>query len=141
MTPWIVVLLAFIALASTSMAQTANAPIAIFGGTQRNARMIALSNMAGDMEDCDRQRTPYVGTIVKRQFDEDEVTIIGIVIREPNDTRAFINLDIEQLDRLPLSDRAHLSSFLGMRKRVKVWTYSCGAAGRVLYAYRIKALN
>jgi hypothetical protein len=98
--------------------------------------LIELSNLAGNSEGCVK-RGPYVGILVQRKFDDDEITLIGFVLRDSKDQRTYINLDAQQVDRMPVVDRSHLSSFLAKGKRLKVWAYACGAAGRVLYADKI----
>ena len=95
--------------------------------------------MAGDSEGCVK-RGPYIGTLVQRKFDDDEISLIGFVLRGSKDQRTYINLDDEQIDRMLMVDRGYVSLFLAKGKRLKVWAYACGAAGRVLYADRIVAL-
>lgn len=107
-------------LAFVALAQSSSPPVAMYGGTRRNPRLIELSNMAADSEGCVK-RGPYIGTLVQRKFDDDEITLIGFVLRDSKDQRT-------------------VSPFLAKGKRVKVWAYACGAAGRVLYADRIVAL-
>jgi hypothetical protein len=131
--------LAFINLLIVSVLAQANGqPIEKYGGKQQT--LIEISNIAGDMATgCFRFDRPYVGAIVKRKFANDEITIIGFVIRSSNDERTYINIDDEQIQRMSSVGRSNFSSLLGIGKRVKVWVYGCGAAGRVLIADRIKA--
>ena len=126
-------------LTFAALAQSPQRPSAKYGGTNSNPRLIELSNLAGDSEGCVK-RGPYVGKLVQRKFDDDEITLIGFVLRDSKDQRTYINLDDEQIDRMLMVDRGYLSTFLVKGKRVKVWVYACGAAGRVLYADRIVAL-
>lgn len=133
-------ILAFIFISmSVALAQSSKRSSAKYGGTKSNPRLIELSNLAGDSEGCVK-RGPYVGKLVQRKFDDDEITLIGFVLRDSKDERTYINLDDEQIDRMLMVDRSYLSKFLAKGKQVKVWVYVCGAAGRVLYADRIVAL-
>ncbi len=125
-------------LTLVAFAQSSTQPVAKYAGTPRNPRLIELSNMAGDSDGCVK-RGPYIGTIVQRKFDDDQITLIGFVLRDSKDQRTYINLDDEQIDRMLMVDRGYLSTFLAKGKRVKVWVYACGAAGRVLYSDRIVA--
>lgn len=106
---------------------------------QGNPRLIELSNLGGSSDGCVK-RGPFIGTLVQRKFDDDEITLIGFVVRDAKDERTYINLDDEQIDRMLMVDRGYLSSFLARGRRLKVWAFACGAAGRVLYADRIVAL-
>ncbi len=136
----IVLILALIfVLAFMALAQSSTRPVAKYGGTARNPRLIELSNMAGDSDGC-LKRGPFIGTLVQRKFDDDEITLIGFVLRDSKDLRTYINLDDEQINRMLMVDRGYVSPFLAKGKRLKVWVYACGAAGRVLYADRIVAL-
>jgi len=133
------VVTSFFLLSVIVLAQSSGQPRAKYSGTGRNARVVELSNLAGDADGC-LKRGPYVGTLMQRKFDDDEITLIGFVLRESKDERIYINLDDEQINRMVLADRGHISTFLTKGKRLKVWAYACGAAGRVLYADRIVAL-
>jgi hypothetical protein len=112
--------------------------------------MIELQNMANDRDvkgcynssSTSDDTTPFIfeGTIVKREFSDNEIAIIGIVIRDENDERTYINIDDEQRERMDMPTLRNLSSFLGKDKHVKVWVYRCGAAGGVMVADKIKLL-
>lgn len=76
--------------------------------------------MAGDSEGCVK-RGPYIGTIVRRKLDDDQITLIGFVLRDSKDQRTYINLDDEQINRMLMVDRGYFPTFLAKGKRVKVW--------------------
>lgn len=126
-------------VAVAALAQSFARPNAKYEGTRSNPRLIELSNLGGSSEGCVK-RGPFIGTLVQRKFDDDEITLIGFVVRDAKDERTYINLDDEQIDRMLMVDRGYLSTFLAKGKRLKVWAFACGAAGRVLYADRIVAL-
>jgi len=86
------------------LAQSPTRPVPKYGGSRRNPRLIELSNMAGDSEGCVK-RGPYIGTLVQRKFDDDQITLIGFVLRDSKDQRTFINLDDEQINRMLMVDR------------------------------------
>lgn len=133
------ILVLILAVTLVALAQSSARPNARYGGTRGNPRLIEFSHLAGSSDGCVK-RGPFIGTLVQRKFDDDEITLIGFVVRDAKDQRTYINLDDEQIDRMLMVDRDYLSSFLAKGKRLKVWAYACGAAGRVLYADRIVAL-
>jgi hypothetical protein len=121
-------------------AQNNRPPVAKYDATG----MIELSNMvmSKTVEGCYKSDSDsdyiYEGTIVKRNFADNEITLLSIVLSDSNDERSYINIDDEQIKLMGLADHASFSSFLGKGKRVKVWVYRCGAAGRIIYADTIK---
>lgn len=80
------------------------------------------------------EKESYIGTVLKRQFNDSEMELNGFVLREANDERAFINIDSEYISTLAASASGDLSSFLKKGVRVKVLVYRCR---QVLYAYKI----
>lgn len=102
--------------------------------------MIELSNMAGDVSECAIAIKPYTGVIVKRVFDDDELTIIGIVLRDSKDERIYLNIDDDQISEMTRADLSNFSSFLSKGNRIKAWAYMCGVSGGVLFASKVKAL-
>ena len=132
-----------ITLAVSAVAQSGQ-PVVKYGGTKRTPRIIEMSNMFGGEESidmrCSRLR-PFVGTIVKRDFDEDEVMVTNITIRDTKDERVHLNVDSEQISLLGRTAPTIISSFLGKGKRVKVWAYTCsgGGSGNFLYVDRVVA--
>lgn len=79
----------------------------------------------------------YSGTIIKREFAEDEMRLSGFVLRMEKDNRVFINLDYEHISGLAASASSDLSEWLIKDRKVKVYVYRCR---RILYAYRIVGL-
>lgn len=67
-----------------------------------------------------------VGTVMKREFAEDEMTLSGVVIKESKDQRTFVNLDVEYLQGETGNLTAQLSEFLAVGKRVTLKTDVCG---------------
>ncbi len=80
------------------------------------------------------EKEVYVGSIIKRQFDNNELTLNGFVLRAKDDTRTFINLDSDYIAGQAASATSDLSDFLTKGRHLKVWVYRCR---RILYAYRI----
>ncbi len=64
-----------ITLAANVFAQ--DAPTVKYSGTKQNRRVIEMSNMLGEVEymECKRVTRPVIGTIVKRNFEDDDVMI------------------------------------------------------------------
>ena len=101
---------------------------------------VVLSDLASDTV-CGApdlaEKESYIGTIIKREFDDSELHLSGFVIKDAKDQRTFINIDTEHVAGLASSAPEELSSFLTKDKRVKVWVYRCR---RILYAYKIKPM-
>ena len=79
----------------------------------------------------------YVGTVVKREFAEDEMRLSGFVLRMQKDERLFVNLDYEHISGLAASASSDLSDWLVKNRKIKVYVYRCR---RILYAYKITGL-
>jgi hypothetical protein len=79
----------------------------------------------------------YSGTIVKREFAEDEMRLRGFVLRLEKDKRIFVNLDYEHISGVAASASSDLSEWLIKDRKVKVYVYRCS---RILYAYKIVGL-
>lgn len=82
---------------------------------------------------------PVDGVIVKREFDPNEITLIGVVVREKDDQRHFVNIDSEYVAGKGRFVPSELSSILTTGRRVKIWVYGCGAAGMMFWARIVKA--
>jgi len=80
------------------------------------------------------------GTVVKRQYDEDEITLIGFVLKEPGDDRTFVNVDHEYVGKKGRFVPEELLQFVKPGNRVKIWVYGCGASGRLLMLEKIQIL-
>jgi len=86
-----------------------------------------------------KQAVPIDGVIMKRNFDENEMTLIGVVVREKDDQRYFVNIDSEYVAGRGRWVPSELSSILSKGRRVKIWVYGCGAAGMMFWARTVKA--
>lgn len=118
------------------LAQTEKLPTAEFN----KKGMYELSNLYSEKDGCYKHEEPFQGTIVKREFAEDELTIIGLVLMDENDNRTYINIDSEQVKKLSRAAYSNLSSFLGKGKQMEIWVYGCGASESVLIADKMKLL-
>jgi hypothetical protein len=129
------------ALAMNVVAQSE--PTVQYAGKGKARRVIAMSNMLGDADGmkCSKLSRPFVGTIVKRVFDEDETMIVNVVLRDAKDERNFINIDGAQILGLGRTAPTLLSSLLGKGKKVSISAYECsgGGSGIFYYANRVKA--
>lgn len=95
---------------------------------------LADENVCGTKADASEI---YSGTIVKREFAEDEVRLSGFVLRMEKDKRIFVNLDFEHISDLAASASSDLSEWLIKDRKVKVYVYRCR---RILYAHKIVGL-
>jgi len=129
-------------LAATTFAQIA--PTVRYTGTGKYRRVAEMSNLLGVVEymKCRRVSTPVVGRIVKRDFEEDEVTISRFVLADGRDERVPININDAQVGILGHRRNEIVSSLLSKGSKVQVWTARCsgGGSGIFTYAARIKVL-
>jgi hypothetical protein len=94
---------------------------------------LASKDVCGKPEWAEKE--VYVGSIIKRQFANNEMQLSGFVLKAADDTRTYINLDSDYIDGRAASASSDLSDFLTKGRHIKVWVYRCR---RILYAYRIK---
>jgi hypothetical protein len=122
------------------IAQTKRKPVAKRAVEPDTILAVVLSDLAADTV-CGKpewaEKESYIGTIIKRQFDDSELQLSGFVIRDVKDRRTFINIDTDHVSGLARSAPEELSSFLKKGKRVKVWVYRCR---HILYAHKIKPM-
>lgn len=83
---------------------------------------------------------PFSGTVIKRNYADDEITLIGFVLREAGDTRTFLNIDHERVAGKGHFVPDQLLEILKVGVRVKVWVYGCGASGRLMYLDKVQRL-
>ena len=86
--------------------------------------------------DADSSET-YIGTVIKRDFAEDEMRLSGFVLRLADDNREYINLDFEHISGLASSASSDLRDWLIKGRKIKVSAYRCR---RILYAHKIVGL-
>ncbi len=83
---------------------------------------------------------PFSGTVVKRNYAENEITLVGFVLREPGDERSFLNVDYEYVAGKGRFIPAELLEVIKVGNRIKVWVYGCGASGRLMYLDKVQKL-
>lgn len=79
-------------------------------------------------------REIYAGTVMKRDFSEDETRLSGFVLRSSDDSRQYVNLDFEYISGRAASASSGLADWLIKGRKLKVFVYRCS---RILYAYKI----
>lgn len=121
-----------------------DAPIVEYVGKRVNRRVVEISNMLGQVQymECKRVVTPVIGKIVKRDFEEDEVTIASFIVADARDKRIPINLNDAQVGLLGHYTNTVISELLARGNRVQVWMHQCsgGGSGIFDYAERVKVL-
>lgn len=117
--------------------KTTSKPVVI----KKAARVVTMSDLASKhvCVDPTKHTVPVDGVIVKRNFDDNEMTLIGVVVREKDDQRYFVNIDSEYVAGKGRWVPSELSSILTKGRRVKIWVYGCGAAGMMFWARTVKA--
>ncbi len=111
------------------------------GGAKKAAPVVELMDLASPNVCVDPQKhsAPVDGVIVKRTFANDEITLIGVTVREANDERYYVNIDSEYLANKGRFVPREVSSVLTKGRRVKIWVYGCGASGMMFHARTIRA--
>ncbi len=102
---------------------------------QNTILAVVLSDLASKNECPDPEKEIYTGSIIKRQFKDNEMQLNGFVLRADDDTRTFINLDSDYIAGRAASAISDLADFLTKGKHIKVYVYRCR---HILYAYKIK---
>ena len=74
----------------------------------------------------------FTAMIVKRVYEADNARIIGIVTKENDGSRGYVNIDKTLYDRLDRVDGQLLQGFLVEGSRRIFSVYACGASGQVL---------
>jgi hypothetical protein len=64
----------------------------IFQLDSASTRVVSISNLYNDST-CDTR--PFRGTVAKRQFDDDRVTVAGFILEVPDGSRHFIGVDLD----------------------------------------------
>lgn len=116
-------------------------PIVKYGGAQKAPRIIQVSNMLGDTDGFTCKKSNIInGTIVKRDFEEDETMISSFVLKDAKDNRKSVNVDSMQIWLLGREAPRIVSSLLEKNAQVKVWTSECtgGGSGVFIYADKIQ---
>lgn len=98
---------------------------------------IQLTTLTGEGDDC--TKTAFTGTVVKRNFAEDEITLVSFVLREPDDNRIYINVDSEFLREKGRYELSETTSALSLKRNVKVGVYGCGASGLFFWLESVTA--
>ena len=109
---------------------------------QRGKQIIEINNVMGKVSrlNCKSPAT-YRGRIAERSFEDDGVTIAGLVLSDSKGKRQAIKFNRKQIKLLGQYSTNIVSTLLITGKRVKVSTYECsGSSGAFRYADRIQAL-
>lgn len=134
----------FLSLVLTVGTLAQDAPSAKHSGVGKNRRVTEMSNMLGEVEymECERSARLVTGKIVKRDYEEDEFTIASFIVADARDKRFPVNLNAATVGLLGHDRNGLISSLLTKGKRVQVWFHECsgGGSGTFFYANRIKAL-
>lgn len=119
-------------------------PTVKYAGSGKNRRVVEITNMLGEVPymECGRKPDLVIGKIVKRDFEEDEVTVSSFVVADTRDKRIPINLNEDQVGILGHSRNEIISELLSKGNRVQVTRFTCsgGGSGIFFYAGRVKLL-
>lgn len=107
-------------------------------------RVIEVSNLLGSVEgmNCKKSGT-LTGSVIKRNFEDDEITLASFILRDKRDKRNPINLNNRQVALLGHYSNETVSTLLSMNARLKIFTFECsgGGSGVFTYADRIARLR
>jgi hypothetical protein len=93
-------------------------------------QVIEVAGLA-DASDC--HPFEFGGTIVKRDFADDALTLTGIVIEANDGTREFFNIEIPKSIDMALKGNVYvgLQRLTQIGRKANGRAFACGAAGRV----------
>ncbi len=121
-----------------------DAPSVKWAGSGQKSHVVEITNMLGKVDGMKCHKTPdlIVGRIVKRDFDEDEMTLVSFVLADARDKRFAINLNEDQVGGLGHFRNTYISEILSKGNRVQVTMFTCsgGGSGTFGYADRVKLL-
>jgi len=117
-------------------------------------RTVELSNLSRDANNLETSAgsnlscggvSTLTGRIIKREFDDNDVRLIGFVIREASDVRTFVNIDADHIAESDGLLPRQLSLILGKNKKVTIWAIRCengnsASVPRSLFLNKVKAL-
>jgi hypothetical protein len=103
-----------------------------------NNKVVELRGISTPCGMAERERGPSAstnGTVVAREFRDDQITITGFVIEKSDGERQHINIDWMPIGDLPNADRGWilqgLQILLRPGNRVNIKTQLCGITGAV----------
>lgn len=103
-----------------------------------------ISNMTGDVKmKCSLKTAPVDVEVAKRDFAEDEVTIIGLVLKDADDERYVVNVNADQLWILGRHQNRVMWDIFKKGNKLRVWINECsgGGSGLFLYLEKVKRLE
>ncbi len=120
-------------------------PTPVYSTAEKGRHLIGISNLYGETSvHCGIDLSPVVGTIVRRDFESDQMTVMGFVLRLANDERIFVNLSWDNLnDWNKQQSKIGLISIrelLTLGNYVRVTTVTCGR-GSITFADSINKIN
>ena len=83
-------------------------------------------------------KASWVGKIVKIKYGDNGVSMDGIGVVDAEGERDYVNFDFDELSMVDLEWMPHL---IKEGRRIQLFTYHCGAAGRVAYLHHLKLLD
>lgn len=105
------------------------------GGTLAEANEITGAPVCGDAVG----RFVMVGTVMKRTYDDDEITPNGFVLREQGDDRTYINLDVDYMrDSMSGGTIGSIADAVKKGRQLRVQVDLCG---KIYTARRLKILK
>ena len=111
---------------------------------ERNGDKIAeITNLMGTIPNMKCAEPSLIkGTVTKKWFEKDDLTIAGFTLSDAKGNGKSINLNNEQVKLLGEYSVDVMSSLIKNGKRLQIWTYNCaqGDSEIVIYASRIKPL-
>lgn len=100
-------------------------------------KVIGLSNLLGtvNLMKCTRMKNTVIGTVVKRNFEEDESTIASVTFRLANDKRKYLNLNYDQIDGLGHYANSLIDEVFSLKTKLKVTIAECTGGGSGIFTY------
>lgn len=106
-------------------------------------QIVEVTNLMGKVPSMKCENPTLLrGTVAKKWFEKDDLTIAGFILKDAKDKETSILLNNEQVKLLGLFSVDTMSSLIKNGKRLQIWTYDCSdnPDSISIYANRIKPL-
>lgn len=103
---------------------------------ERAGKIVSMSNLVGNEPGWTCKGSPSrIGTIVKRDYLDDEITISGFVLKSANDERKQINIDTEHLRVWGRETNRMVSEMFSLNSKVRVNLTECSGGGSGVFLF------
>lgn len=127
---------------TVSVPDKAYLPITKYREVNGSQELRSVTQMLGkeSLDACSPHGIPVIGRVVRREFLDDGVTLIRVVLSNAADVRTSIEIDEEHLAKMGAADTEYFRKFFKLGDQMSISVYLCGAGGRVAEANEARIL-